>query len=216
MHILHDDDFVETGFYTALRTGIETNNSVGAAFCRTIFINGDNASSGEITRLERENPGVIDNWLERIAISCRLQMPSIVVKREVYEQLGGFSSLVGSTFDWEMWKRIAVSSPFWFEPQPLAYLRQHSRSESARLKRSGAQVADSLKCIVISKSYLPKTTANTLSRRAKELCVRKALRLAKRQLKVRDFKAAICNIREAVRCWPMRCTKKKLVNFFLN
>ena len=44
----------------------------------------------DLSLLERETPGVIPNWIERIAVTQRIECPSIVVKREVYEKLGGF------------------------------------------------------------------------------------------------------------------------------
>lgn len=43
----------------------------------------------------------------------------MVVRRDVYEQLGGFCPQAKSAFDWEMWKRIAVNYPVWYEPQTL-------------------------------------------------------------------------------------------------
>ena len=198
IHVLHDDDWIEPGFYASLRQGIESANHVGAAYCRHYFAD----EKGMILRmsgLERDTPGVLDDWPERIGVRCRVQTPAMVVKRKVYERLGGFSFSVGSTFDWEMWKRIAVEYPVWYEPQPLASFREHAKSESARLKKSGAQIGDIHKCIEFSKGYFSGKTFEHVSERAKWHYGSYALNLAKQQFKMGEFKAALCNFREALK-----------------
>ena len=118
--------------------------------------------------LERETPGMIEGWLDRIGVCCRLQTPSIVVRREAYERLGGYCPEAKSAFDWEMWQRLAVHYPVWYEPKPLAFFRQSSGSESVRVIASGQQIADSRAVIEIARTYLPSATVDALSRRAGE------------------------------------------------
>ena len=86
IHILHDDDWVAPGFYTGLSEGVVRQPAIGAAFCRHAYVDATGQTIG-FSLLERETPGLLDGWLERIGVSCRLQTPSIVVRREVYEQL---------------------------------------------------------------------------------------------------------------------------------
>src|SRR2546430_3796515 len=64
VHILHQDDMVLPGFYAAMRKGAEVEK-VGAAFCRHAYF--DSKSHWEnIEPLERETPGVLENWIEKI------------------------------------------------------------------------------------------------------------------------------------------------------
>ena len=100
------------GFYSCFREAFEKESSIGAAFCGYIFVD---EAGNEKTKspVERETPGILENWLERIALNCRIQAPSIVVKRSIYEELGGFHPELFHTADWEMWKRISVHYPVW-------------------------------------------------------------------------------------------------------
>src|SRR5208283_1990157 len=136
-----------------------------AAFCRHTVV-GETGQTVRLSPLERETPGIIHDWLDRIAIWCRLQTPSIVVRRQAYERLGGYCPQAKSAFDWEMWQRIAAGYPVWFEPEPLAFFRLGRESESARLKASGEQIADSRAVIEIARGYLPVAVAGGLMRRA--------------------------------------------------
>ncbi|MGA3117699.1 MAG: glycosyltransferase family 2 protein [Syntrophobacteraceae bacterium] len=214
IHILHDDDWVKPGFYGSLREGLYQKPEAGAAFCRHIRTDEDRRECW-ISWLERETPGVIENWLERIAVKCRLQFASIVVKRKVYEGLGGFCPQAGSAFDWEMWKRIAIRYPFWYEPKPLACFCQGSSSETHQLLRSGKQIADARRCIEISRGYLPRDLADRLSRRAKESYACYALDIARQYLNSGHCRAAIANMREALECSQSEQVKQELISLLL-
>lgn len=214
LHLLHDDDWVAPGFYQALQVGIEQAPAIGAAFCRHAYV--DTASQQQrLSWLERETPGVIDGWLERIGVMCRLQTPSIVVKRQVYEQLGGYYAQAKSTFDWEMWQRIAVNYPVWFEPRPLAYFREHSASESSDLIRSGRQIADTQQVIDIAQTYLPCSAKERLGLKARENYALYALDVAKRQLKGADYQAALANIQAGLNCSQSTPVTQKLIELLL-
>ena len=167
VHILHDDDWVRPGFYDALQKGIEQTPEIGAAFCRHAYVDERGRPTSSLAGLERETPGILANWLNRVAVFCRLQTPAVVVKRQVYEQLGGFCPQANSAFDWEMWKRIAVHYPVWYEPQPLACFREHPASESIDFIKTGQQIADTRHAIEISRAYLPKEAAEKLSEEAR-------------------------------------------------
>src|SRR5690606_23584152 len=66
VHLLHGDDLVLPGFYAALERGLE-NPDIGAAFCRHRHVD-----SGEkelyVSPELRATAGVLDGWLERIAV----------------------------------------------------------------------------------------------------------------------------------------------------
>ena len=215
VHILHDDDWVRPGFYDALQKGIEQTPEVGAAFCRQIYIN-EHGAQREFSWLERETPGVLANWLNQVAVFCRLQTPAVVVKRQVYERLGGFCPQANSAFDWEMWKRIAVQYPVWFEPRPLACFRKHSSAETSRLILSGQQIADSRRAVEVSRTYLPKETAEKLSEEAGRQYALYALQVAEKQLAARNYEAALANIREGLICSQAASVQRALIALLLN
>jgi hypothetical protein len=118
----------------------------------------------------------------------------------VYERIGGFCPQAGSAFDWEMWKRMAVHYPVWYDPRPLACFRQHPASESFDLIRTGQQIADTRRAIAISHTYLPTDVAEKLSQSAKNHYALYALRLAEQQFEAGEYESALANIHEGLIC----------------
>jgi predicted O-linked N-acetylglucosamine transferase (SPINDLY family)/glycosyltransferase involved in cell wall biosynthesis/predicted O-methyltransferase YrrM/ubiquinone/menaquinone biosynthesis C-methylase UbiE len=210
IHLLHDDDFVLPGFYQSLRSGIDQDANIGAAFCRHFYVD-ENSRQRSLSFLERETAGLLENWLEKIATSQRIQPSSIVVKRTTYERLGGFCKQAGSAADWEMWKRIAAYFPLWYEPQTLACYRLHSTSWTSRLLQTGGNILDTLKSIEMSQSYLPPEKAESLSKQAREHYAFYALNTAKQMLGVEDEKAAIAQIKAALKCSQSQQVKEAII-----
>lgn len=209
VHILHDDDWIAPGFYEAIRCGIHRAPEIGAAFCRHTNVD-EHGRPFQLSFLERETPGLIEGWLDRIAVSCRLQTPSVVVRREAYERLGGYCPQARSAFDWEMWQRISVHFPIWYEPRLLAFFRHYGESESGRLRANGELIADTRTVIEIARSYLPPEKADALSRNAGEGYALWALELARRQLEAGNLAGALANIREGILCSRSDEVKYKL------
>ena len=154
VHQLHGDDYVRDGFYAKMGTAFRVRPDIGGAFCRTIYAK----QTGQwvaISGLEREEPGVLENFAELLAAQQRIQTPSMVVRRSVYEQLGGFDNRLSWTEDWEMWVRIAANHPIWFEPEPLAVYRSHDNSSTERKILTAENIRDVRRCIAITSGYFP-------------------------------------------------------------
>jgi glycosyltransferase involved in cell wall biosynthesis len=202
VHLLHGDDCVRDGFYTAMGRLLEREADAGAAFCRYIAID-EEGSWGSVAALEQEEAGVIPGWLERIAVGQRLQTPCMVVRREVYEQLGGFDSRPrGLGEDWEMWVRIAAHYPVAYLPEPLALYRVRSSSLSGGMLRSGENVRDLRRVIEINREHLPPGRADALTRKALRVTATTCLRRARRALGRGDVATSWAQLREAVRLVP--------------
>lgn len=168
VHLLHGDDCVRGGFYRKLQRGFDENPQVGAAFCRHIEMDGNNHWQG-FSNLEQGESGVLSNWLERIAVVNRLQPPSIAVRRDVYEKLGGFDRRICCCAeDWEMWVRISAHYLVWYEVEPLALYRVHSASLTGKCAQSGQNLRDLRKIIEIIQTYLPESLSDDFSSQARE------------------------------------------------
>jgi glycosyltransferase involved in cell wall biosynthesis len=199
IHILHQDDVVLPGFYEQLSAHLQDHPTAGAAFSRYAYM--DEADHWQlISPIERSTPGILDHWLQQIAVEQRIQFPSIVVRRSSYEQLGGFCPEAYSAADWEMWKRISAHFPVWYEPQILACFRLHSASESSRLIRSGSNIEHTRRAIEISKAYLPQQTQQQWSKQAKQYYAAYALKTAQLLADKGQKLAAFAQIREAFIC----------------
>ncbi|WP_434222556.1 glycosyltransferase [Limnospira platensis CENA597] len=198
VHILHQDDRVLPGFYRQMQQVFETFPQVGAVFCRHYYID-ESGKLKLLSNLEQENPGILNNWLERIAVRQEIQFPSIVVRRSVYEHLGGFYPPVGYAADWEMWKRIATHYPVGYEPTPLACWRMHSLSASSRSIKQAKDMADLQHSIEISASYLPPEKTANLSRQAQENYSLYALQTARQFLESGHTTEAIAQIKAGLK-----------------
>jgi hypothetical protein len=199
IHLLHGDDCVRDGFYAAMGRLLEVEPAAGAAFCRYIAID-EHGDWSSIAALEQRSAGLIPDWLEKIALGQRLQTPCMVVRRDVYEQLGGFDPRPrGLGEDWEMWVRIAAHYPVAYEPAPLALYRVHSPSLSGRMLRTGENVRDLRRVIEINREHFPPAEADEMARRALRETAVTCLRRARRLLGAGDTEAMWAQVREAIR-----------------
>jgi GT2 family glycosyltransferase len=202
IHLLHGDDYVQDGFYRQMQRAFEQSPDIGAAFCRHYFLDEHNHQQA-LSPLEQAESGILDNWLERLASEQRIMTPSMVVRREVYEKLGGFDSRLLCAEDWEMWIRIAAHYPIWYEVEPLAVYRMHAASNTGRHVRSGSEKRYTRLAIEIFKSYLPQDIAEQVTRRARETYALATLATADSMFALHDLIAAIVHIREALK---FRCS----------
>jgi hypothetical protein len=122
-----------------------------------------------LSELHRETAGLFDEWHARITVNQFIQSPAIVVRRSVYEHVGGFRPQLNFTLDWEMWQRIAAQYSFWFEPSILACYREHGASASSRLKLQDNHVRDLRMTIDITTAYHPPRVGSVLARKARTL-----------------------------------------------
>lgn len=153
IHILHGDDKVKKGFYKKMNELFDLYPEAGAAFCNHTFIDQD----GEIldySNFTEKEEGILKNSLLKIAVERPSQYVSTVVKRTVYEDLGGF---YGVTYgeDWEMWVRIARKYQMIYTPKILAEYRRHEDSISWSSDGNQQNTRDLVKTISRIESILP-------------------------------------------------------------
>jgi hypothetical protein len=201
IHLLHGDDGVREGFYQTMERPFAEHPEIGAAFCRYISID-EHGHWQTISPLEQMESGVISNWLEKIATGQRLQPPAMVVRREVYEQLGGFDRRISHYGeDWEMWVRIAARYAVWYEVEPLALYRVHSASLTGNTMRTGENGRELRQVIEIIKAYLPEEHAQAWTDSARINFAFACLRRARRMSDAGDQQGSLAQIREALRTY---------------
>jgi glycosyltransferase involved in cell wall biosynthesis len=199
VHVLHSDDVVFPGFYATLKAALEGRDDIGAAFCRWVIVD-EKEERRWTSDLEMPAPGILVEFLNKIGVSQRISTPSIVVRRSVYENFGGFRSELSSTADWEMWARIAARCPIWYEPQILAAWRVHSHSKTDLVVRSVENVADGLRCLAVIRPLLPAERVESMSRKARELISLSALNEASEAGSKGEFVLALRQVWEALKC----------------
>lgn len=208
VHLLHGDDFVSPGFYTALERGFNADQNVGAAFCRHAFVD----SGGQVkssSALEQAEAGCLEDRLARLAEEQRIVTPSIAVRRAVYEQLGAFDERLTCSEDWEMWVRIAAQYKVWYEPQLLASYRMHDDSNTGRHTRLAQELEYSRQAIAIFRGYLPKQSRRA-ARRARNVYAGVALATAEELLLRGDIEAVDAHLKCALR---LSCSPRIVLRF---
>jgi glycosyltransferase involved in cell wall biosynthesis len=205
VHLLHGDDMVRPGFYDALERGFASNGEIGAAFCRWQTID----EVGKVTAAadpEAVTAGALPDALARLASEQRVVTPSIAVRREVYERLGGFDSRLQCAEDWEMWVRIAAHYPVWYEPHTLACYRQHSDSTSAAHYLDASELRDTLRAIKMFEPLLPRSRSRQIVSAGRRAYARTALDNARELSRRERTRAARAHLLMALRLWPRPST----------
>ena len=202
VHLLHQDDLVLPGFYDRLARA-DGDDEVGMAFCQTAAFE----SEGEwmyISILERHGAGPIDNWRRKILRGQRLFCPAAVVRRSIYESVGGFRPDLKFVLDWEMWARIAGVRSAWFEPSVLVCYRVHEQSETSRLRKAGLDIIDGAFGIDLVRDASPPDLRPIVGRELRDLLCREGFAKASRLLEAGEVRPALRLIRTILRCFPSR------------
>lgn len=199
VHILHGDDVVRPGFYRKIDGLFSTHPDAGAAFCRYAYID-ENGKFLYYQDPEALGDGIPDNWLARLCERQRIQYVAMVVKREVYEHLGGFYGVEYGE-DWEMWVRIAAHYKMVYTPEVFAEYRRHFSSISGRTFVTGRNMA-CLKWVMEKiQNYLPEEGRKTVMGASRNFYAHYALRVANTLWK--RFKDGRGASAQAIAAWNM-------------
>jgi len=197
VHLLHGDDEVLPGFYAAMEAPF-ADPACAAVVCRTRYIDADGRPL-RATRTERSGDGWWDGALATLAVSNRIRPAGIVVRRAVYEQLGGFLVDLDHAADWEMWARIAANGRVWYVDRVLACHRVHAGSDTSQLVRSGRNIRDRVVAIHEISRYVEAPQRAATIRRALAYGAVFAWRTALRQGRAGRLDAAWAQVREGAR-----------------
>ena len=212
IHLLHADDYVHPGFYQKMAELLEIYPEAGAAFCHFLLVNENDEKISEAIN-QQENAGILPDWLTRIARAQQIQVPAMVVRRQVYEKLGAFHSVIYGE-DWEMWVRIAANYPVAYLPETLASYRIHKGSLSGRTIRSGRNVRDLRKVINSIQKYLPQGEKESAKNIACKYYSELAMETAEKLSSAGDDHAARAQIFEAIVLYPnLKFIKKAAIKY---
>jgi glycosyltransferase involved in cell wall biosynthesis len=200
IHTLDSDDVLRPGFYEKMTKVFTQNPGIGAAFCRCILSNEHGNWQG-LSDLEIPQSGVLPQyWLKEIAELCRIPVPSLaVVRREVYETIGGWDASCGLSADWEFWVRLFTYYPLWFEVEPLAIWRNHSNSANSSNAKNSIFIQENFKTVEAILSYLPDEVHSKVSKIIKRNCAFLALESAESKLKLGETAKGLSLLQQALR-----------------
>jgi hypothetical protein len=155
-----------------------------------------------ITESLQERNGILENALWLLASQNPIRTPGIVVARQVYEQVGGFSTDLVFTPDWEMWARLAANVPIVYLNRPYSLFRMHSGSETSRLVLTAESVTDSLDAAkVIQQHFADFADRQQIQQAVNHWLSQESLRLSRQLVYSHHYQSAL---RHAI--WVLRLT----------
>jgi glycosyltransferase involved in cell wall biosynthesis len=210
VHILHGDDQLRFGFYENLTKIFNSHKNIGAAFTRFIYMD-EKGHWRALSGLEMHEPGIFHSFLPQIAVRNFLISAAMVVKRDVYEMVGGFCPQIVSYEDWDMWKRIGTISSVWYEPYPFVLYRKHLQAMSFYNLDRHSTIDGLLKCITVSRNYLPVHSREKWIKQAKQIGARFATQQSKLYMNQKKYRISWRYIERAFKLYPHPVT---LVYFY--
>lgn len=142
VHILHGDDAVLPGFYREYERIISASPDIAMIAGKVVTID-ENDSWKSIQGGQPGDDGdIIPCFVERQATGQLCQFAGVVVRRDVYEKIGGFCTFFSHVQDMDMWFRVGFCGPVAGTRRPYALYRQHSSSDTNRLAVSATNVRE--------------------------------------------------------------------------
>jgi glycosyltransferase involved in cell wall biosynthesis len=194
VHLLHGDDLVLEGFYRTLDARLREYPDAGAAYCRYLYVD-ERGRRLDVAPLEPRSSGILAEGARFLAAEQRIMTPCIVVRRSVYEQLGGFDDRLACAEDWEMWVRVAARFPVYYEERPLACYRLHDDSNTGRNLRDGLSLDHTRLAIELFAGYFEPGERRAVKRTAFSRYAASGLETAQRLQSQGDAAAARAQLR---------------------
>lgn len=163
IHLLHGDDTVSEGFYKKMKELFEKFPQASVGFCQCNYIGIDGKVAGD-TELLSTKPTILDDFILTIAVWQKIQPPSIVFKREVYEHLGGYDNRLKYIEDWEFYVRSAVYYKFAYLPENLANYRIFQENSSSKSIKGGKRIKTIKQLLSIIDNYLPQDVLSQIKK----------------------------------------------------
>lgn len=140
VHILHDDDWLASGFYLQLGKLAEVHPQAALLLSRCFIVDDDGIIESVTPRLR---------WLEQFSQDFTpnfganmIYTPGIVVRRSFYERHGGFSTDWPNTTDLELTTRAIRVGGAAALSNPFCYYRYGRNNQTAVLQQSGENVLE--------------------------------------------------------------------------
>ena len=177
VHVLHGDDLVSDGFYTAIERLAADHPGVGLYATRCFFIDEDAVITAVSKRLPSlETPS---HLTEPFFNGTPLQFAGVAVRRSAYERLGGFRADLVHTADREMWARVVHACGAVVSREVLASYRIFAANDSARLTRTAENIRDLRRLSAVFAARFPDFRPRDAAREASKLAWKQYRRFEK-------------------------------------
>lgn len=140
IHILHGDDLVSDLFYSKYLKRINSFEDIFFISSRVNFINICNDVIWE--QPEFDLPVQIPFSTNKLILGNTFATPTVLVKKSVYIDIGGFKEILNHTADWEMWSRILFLKKGILIDEILSSWRDFNDSDTKKVRKNGDEIKD--------------------------------------------------------------------------
>jgi hypothetical protein len=180
IHILLANDVVRPDFYTTVRRTLEACPDVEAFACRNAFADDMGIWLGLSEPLAKVGSGLPIDFSTRQIARRRLHLSSLVIRRDFFEQFGGFQDRLRYCADWDLCNRLALSRKIFYDPQFLVCLREYEGHGRFLYVPSGENVAEARECLRTYVAMLPENRQRKIYRNGMIYAALDALRRCRR------------------------------------
>lgn len=122
---LDSDDLWQPRFLETMADCLLNNPQVDVAFCRFVTIDDE----GRPLRRRRKNASA-GHITARLFASTFITTPSVLARRRVICEAGGFDPSLTTSEDYDLWLRLSLKHRFGFVEEPLCLRRSHPGTQS--------------------------------------------------------------------------------------
>ncbi len=141
LHILHGDDMLLPGGYEACEQAITAFPECAMIISQVVAIDECDRWIGIMGHLPAGGKlCVVDDFPVLQAVDQQAQFAGLFVRRDAYEQVGGFCQSFGHVADMDMWFRIGLAAKVATLARPYGLYRIHAGSDTSRLMLSGSNI----------------------------------------------------------------------------
>jgi glycosyltransferase involved in cell wall biosynthesis len=127
--LLHADDALRPDFLKRAAEVLDHNPAVGLVHCSVQHIDQSGALLNLQTLYDDDRLESGEVLFKRLLLEgCVVNPAGVMVRREIYDELGPFTEDIVWGVDWHMWMRVALHSQVAYLTEPLALYRQHPQS----------------------------------------------------------------------------------------
>jgi glycosyltransferase involved in cell wall biosynthesis len=133
VHFIHDDDYILPGFYQTYTDLIHDHPGLEMIGSQSKSIESDGKEIGPYV-IPRKARRVTDPRIfkQQLLLHNFLAPPSVVMRRELIERIGGYSNIMFYGADWEFWTRAASQGQVGFVDKTMSCYRMQSNSKYRR------------------------------------------------------------------------------------
>lgn len=146
------DDSCALTMVESLASKLDANPNIGIAYCQSMQMD----SKSKLIRSMKKYTDTLDqkrwskDYIDKGTNECKyLAIKNVIpnasaamIRRKVFNQIGGFDENLKLVADWMLWSKILVVSDVAFVAEPLNYFRCHSDTVRSKMMKLGTHTEE--------------------------------------------------------------------------